>query len=80
MFTQAEDIATQNCAVQTQLKITEMTRSFNQEIQRLKSLQQENPKIRDDESSSMENQKKELNTVMKKAHARLDSSRLIVAG
>ncbi len=80
MFAQAENIATQNCMQQIQLKTIEMASNFNQEIQRLKSLQKENPNIRDDEISSMEKQKNELDTVMNKAYARLDSSRLIVAG
>ena len=36
--------------------------------------------IRVDEISTLENQKNNLNNCMKKAYARLDSSRLIVAG
>ncbi len=80
MFAQAENIATKNCVTQTQAKITEMTQHFNLEIQRLKSLQKDNPNIRDDEIINMENQKNELNAYMSKAYARMDSSRLIVAG
>ena len=80
MFAKADNIASQNCANQTQIKIATMVTHFNQEIQRLKSLQKENKNIRDDEISNMENQRDELENVMNKAYARLDSSRLIVAG
>lgn len=80
MFSRAEDIAGQNCTEQTHLKIIEMTTNFDQEIQRLNALQKDNPNIRLDEISSLEEQRNNLNDCMKKAYARLDSSRLIVAG
>jgi len=80
MFAEAEKIAMKNCSLQTNVKITEMMETFNQEIQRLKALQKENQNIRDDEIISLENQKNNLTAVMNKAYARMDSSRLIVAG
>lgn len=80
MFAQAEKTASQNCSAQTDIKILDMATNFDQEIQRLSALQKENPNIRVDEITTLENQKNNLNNCMKKAYARLDSSRLIVAG
>jgi len=80
MFAQAENIATKDCNEQTQIKISEMTNEFDHEIQRLSALQKDNPNIRIDEITSLETQKNNLNTHMNKAYARLDSSRLVVAG
>ena len=80
MFAQAEIIATDDCRQQSQVKITEMTTEFDHEIQRLTALQKDNPNIRLDEISSLEAQKNNLDTYMHKAYARLDSSRLVVAG
>jgi len=80
MFTQAEKLAINNCSAQTQTRILEMTTNFDQEIQRLSALQKDNPNIRLDEISTLENQRNKLNTCMSKAYARLDSSRLIVTG
>lgn len=80
MFAQAEKIATDDCHQQSQIKIMEMTTEFDHEIQRLTALQKDNPNIRLDEISSLEAQKNNLDTYMHKAYARLDSSRLVVAG
>lgn len=80
MFAKAEDIASNHCHTSTTIKIQQMTSDFDSEIQRLSALQKENPNIRVDEIKSLEQQQNNLNACMSKAYARMDSSRLIVAG
>ena len=80
MFSQAENIAAAHSAEQTQLKINEMKANFDGEIQRLSALQKDNPNIRPDEIDTLCQQKQNLQNCMRKAYARLDSSRLIIAG
>ncbi len=80
MFAKAETIAASQCATQTAAKINSMKADFDLEIQRLSALQKENPNIRIDEINALKQQQNELDTYMNKAYARMDSSRLIVAG
>ena len=80
MFARAEQLAGNTCSEQLESKMSDMTSNFNQEIQRLISLKNENPNIREDEISNLEAQKNQLQAYMEKAYARLDSSRLIIAG
>ena len=80
MFACAETSASHDCNKQIKIRTNEMTTEFNHEIQRLTSLQKENPNIRDDEINTLINQKDDLIASMNKAYARLDSSRLIIAG
>ena len=80
MFAKAEVIAAGQCASQVEQRINTMESNFNAEIQRLTALQKDNPNIRLDEINALEQQQGKLGACMKKAYARLDSSRLIVAG
>ena len=80
MFAQAEKIASNHCQSQTMIKTTEMKTNFEHEIERLSALQKDNPNIRLDEITALEQQKNDLEICMGKAYARMDSSRLIVAG
>ncbi|MDH5394734.1 MAG: RNA polymerase-associated protein RapA [Gammaproteobacteria bacterium] len=76
----AETLLSHNIPVLVELAEKEIDKQLGEQISRLRSLQKNNPNVRDDEIQQLSQEKDELHKYIQHPQLRLDALRLIIAG
>lgn len=80
IITHAESQLSQNIPVLIDIAEKQIKEQLGEQISRLRSLQETNPNVRDDEIKQLTNEKDQLNEYIQHPQLRLDALRLIIAG